>query len=578
MKQLENIGDAFRLLDLPAEVIDNILGHVPLHRDLLNFALASRFCSTMVIPRHTEYRVIDFEENEKDQLWTHLVQRPDLACNIREIHILYGDDAPTESFWGPTYHYPKDFLEMSPEPAPKTRQAIRDDMFEALRHMARLERVHWNWLPKRSKDLVLKVFDVLKTLPMLKHLSFYHPKTFSMDVPLAKHPLWTMTTLESLNLEGPAWPNLSWLELDHALMMAWFQSLSLLQFLRMDVGVFLSYSDELSFPDLRCLSLQGNSLQDIPLVKFLQRHSGLEEVSLPLRRLFQVPADLLPNLKRLACLPHVLLDLEAGHSRNRSPTDPPSWHLEHLHITAGQWGFGEHDARPFVDTFCDLTCIDRTALRALHLGVSGSVSALNKLANLYPGIEELYISPGLYRKDERRTQPIGFADTLLIFPHFLNLRVIHGNSIWTRLPEDILDVISIMPPDDRLIMFLPSPMDPKTNFALNACNHMQLIQIGNLCNEDGEWTDTAEVNHRIVSLARRCKKLERMDSHINEEEIIRIERKKVNRGNGKAMADWLGRGKVKAEILGWEEIQYSIEERCSRNPFETMPTRYADGI
>ncbi|TFK66453.1 hypothetical protein BDN72DRAFT_147169 [Pluteus cervinus] len=69
--------EVFRLLDLPAEVIDDTLGHVPLHRDLLNFALASRFCSSLAIPQHTEYRVVHFKNGDTDSTWIHLAQRID---------------------------------------------------------------------------------------------------------------------------------------------------------------------------------------------------------------------------------------------------------------------------------------------------------------------------------------------------------------------------------------------------------------------------------------------------------------------------------------------------------------------
>ncbi|TFK60390.1 hypothetical protein BDN72DRAFT_727487, partial [Pluteus cervinus] len=70
---------------LPAEVIQQILPEIELHRDLVNFACASRLCSQLVIPRHSEYRVLRLEETTSSHVWTHLVRRPDSACNIREI-------------------------------------------------------------------------------------------------------------------------------------------------------------------------------------------------------------------------------------------------------------------------------------------------------------------------------------------------------------------------------------------------------------------------------------------------------------------------------------------------------------
>ncbi|TFK66452.1 hypothetical protein BDN72DRAFT_147157 [Pluteus cervinus] len=181
-------GQVFRLLDLPSELIDNILGHVPLHRDLLNFASASRLCSSVVIPRHTEYRVVHFEDDDTDAIWTHLARRSDLASNIREIQVIY-DEAPNEFLSGTAHiHIPHGLFDMDLDFESETAEEFQQDILNVLGAMTRLEKVHWNWVPKRSKHLVQKVFDVLKTIPTLKHLSFNHPKKFSPDVTLEKHP------------------------------------------------------------------------------------------------------------------------------------------------------------------------------------------------------------------------------------------------------------------------------------------------------------------------------------------------------------------------------------------------------
>ncbi|TFK61265.1 hypothetical protein BDN72DRAFT_849866 [Pluteus cervinus] len=68
--------------DLPAEVIEHILSEIGLHRDLVNFACASRLCSQLAIPRHTQYRTLRIGTNTSAHIWAHLACRPDLACNI----------------------------------------------------------------------------------------------------------------------------------------------------------------------------------------------------------------------------------------------------------------------------------------------------------------------------------------------------------------------------------------------------------------------------------------------------------------------------------------------------------------
>ncbi|TFK67089.1 hypothetical protein BDN72DRAFT_725738, partial [Pluteus cervinus] len=71
--------------DLPVDVLQQIPPEIEDHRDLVNFACASHLCSQLIIPRHTEYRVLRLGTKNSSHIWAHLARRPDLARDIREI-------------------------------------------------------------------------------------------------------------------------------------------------------------------------------------------------------------------------------------------------------------------------------------------------------------------------------------------------------------------------------------------------------------------------------------------------------------------------------------------------------------
>ncbi|TFK66450.1 hypothetical protein BDN72DRAFT_844379, partial [Pluteus cervinus] len=201
---------------------------------------------------------------------------------------------------------------------------------------------------------------------------------------------------------------------------------------------------------------------------------------------------------------------------------------------------------------CDFAYLDHTTLRVLNIEVSGSVAAFIKLANVFPMIEEFSLS--LYQLHSGT-----FADVLLVLSHFHNLRVVHGSSIWVGLSDDEYQDSSQMPSDDDSKECYTAPV---TNFALNSCADPKSMLDEDLLDgdQDAKWVGNAAVNHRIWALARRCKKLERVDAPLDNQEVVRIARKNVNWGDVKVMADWLGVGKARVDAE-WQDIGYSILDR-----------------
>jgi hypothetical protein len=74
------------IFSLPEELLDEIVSELDHHKDLVAFALASRACANVVIPHHTQYRVVRVRY-PLPEMWAHLARRSDLTRNIRELHI-----------------------------------------------------------------------------------------------------------------------------------------------------------------------------------------------------------------------------------------------------------------------------------------------------------------------------------------------------------------------------------------------------------------------------------------------------------------------------------------------------------
>ena len=140
------------LLRLPDEILDDIASELDLHEDLINFALASHACANVVIPRHTQYRIIRVR-NAGFQLWAHLARRADIARNIREVHMCERHNYTTPDRLPTALIDPQLDLSQSPE-----ADCVRN-ICEALSHMSDLQVFSWCWNTtgpqQRSKPTIL---------------------------------------------------------------------------------------------------------------------------------------------------------------------------------------------------------------------------------------------------------------------------------------------------------------------------------------------------------------------------------------------------------------------------------------
>lgn len=123
-----------RLLDLASELVEEILFHVDLHVDLINFACTCRLAASFVIPRHSEYRVLVLGDLRL-ALWTHLASRPDFTRNYRKISF-----TPIQE--RSKYRLPKEFRKVRASDRVLTEEKLSRyarDMQKAFSYMQDLE-------------------------------------------------------------------------------------------------------------------------------------------------------------------------------------------------------------------------------------------------------------------------------------------------------------------------------------------------------------------------------------------------------------------------------------------------------
>jgi hypothetical protein len=72
------------IYQLPVELLEGVIHQVDRPSDLLNLALTCSAFRDVILPVHLEYRVISAAASQ-DDLWQHLLSRPDLARCVRRL-------------------------------------------------------------------------------------------------------------------------------------------------------------------------------------------------------------------------------------------------------------------------------------------------------------------------------------------------------------------------------------------------------------------------------------------------------------------------------------------------------------
>ena len=231
-----HIHRTMSLMSLARETLEEIASNLDSHRDLISLALVSPAWKAIIIPRHSQYRVIRIRV-DMPHLWAHLAQRADLARTIKAIHLYDEHDLSSPQIYPTTL---VDAIERADEPmgvGPKEKEdrKIRN-MCQALRHMTELREFAWtlssSTYPTSRSVQEEAIFLALSQCQSLAHLALwgrFAERVVGMDrhsgcgvfpvrlfvvrafagtaLTPAVRKLWKMSNLESLTVNGGAWVN-----------------------------------------------------------------------------------------------------------------------------------------------------------------------------------------------------------------------------------------------------------------------------------------------------------------------------------------------------------------------------------
>jgi hypothetical protein len=171
-------------LQLPIEVTEGILSEIDIHRDLIALALTSRSFTHLIIPHHSEYRVIRIR-HALPSTWVYLARRADLTRNIREVHLCARDDCTAPD------RYPTvlDDTMANVDWIPSQNRELYAQDFEANRlgnicralgHMKRLRVFTWaylwsnhRWPGGISPIFEERVLGVISKTPSVRHVALF---------------------------------------------------------------------------------------------------------------------------------------------------------------------------------------------------------------------------------------------------------------------------------------------------------------------------------------------------------------------------------------------------------------------
>ncbi|KAK7031706.1 F-box domain-containing protein [Favolaschia claudopus] len=402
-------------LRLPQELLDEIISDLE-HCDLVSLALVSRASSGLVIPRHTEYRVLR-TRHLLPAMWAHLARRADLTRNIREVHLCERLNKSTSD------RVPKSLISRSKDEQIThvvEERRIRN-ICTALGHMRRLHTFTWSWevdppsLPTIDTGHEDAILDVLSRKKSLRHIALAgmfgtHAPGIGLDQDSTLYPLWRFSNLTSISLRGDSWIRPT--NIPHLKRML-SRSAASLEFLEMPME-FTGLAD-LKFPYLRSLNLflQSGGMRSIDpcVVRFLSDHPGIEDLSwLPLGPVYVSPKAL-PALKRLRTNIQVVGMLE---SRT----------IESLDI---------YQLDPA--TLVELKNLPFENVRKIKLHAFGDLPSMYELAELFPNLVWLSM-PSRYGHFSLVCSPrlsclVNAAHYLL--PRFPKLEVFRGQGLWASV-------------------------------------------------------------------------------------------------------------------------------------------------
>ncbi|KIM44771.1 hypothetical protein M413DRAFT_66935 [Hebeloma cylindrosporum] len=446
------------ICQLPDEIIEEIVAELDQHKDLVAFALTSRICAALVIPHHTQYRILRMRSTVPD-VWAHLARRADLARNVREVHI-----SEPSNHWA-LDHYPTTLLDPQLDRNfSNAEESVRiRNICLALSHMHRLHTFTWSWKGVRGDQRPTSnpvhensILTVVSRHPSLEQLSLngrfaMHALHASIDTNSLMYPVWRLKDLRSLSLAGDTWAKLgNSKHLCHLL--AKSPNLEYLE-----VPLEFHHLAECKLPKLKKLKLvlQAGGLHvgiDRSRSRFLENHPSIEELDWSPVGIPQLAHDCLPNLKSLRSNRQLIIALNDPDFGSNAiglmtppstpltattpvPIEPlPAPDLPPPTIVRRIEDLDVHSLD--AQTLLDLKFLDRQALRRLKLHTFSDLSTLRDIAATFPKIEWLSLPSNHLPSDAPHPVQVSRDEWLDILPRFSKLQVFRGLGLWKSVKND----------------------------------------------------------------------------------------------------------------------------------------------
>ncbi|KAF8993773.1 hypothetical protein BDQ17DRAFT_1392538 [Cyathus striatus] len=399
-------------LQLPGEILDEILSEIDSHDHLASFTLASKACARLASPRHTQYRIIRVRHSMPD-MWAHLARRKDLARNIREVHI-----CDRRNYSAPDI-YPTKLVEevdLAPQNAEESIRVM--NLTDALRSMSMLHTFTWASSQDRIRPATHRSYEALilaavRNKTSLKHVGLdgrfgIYADSVNIDTKSIGYPAWTYSNLTSLYLYGDGWIKPS--NIAHVRRM--LERSPHLEHLELPLE-FRSF-EECRFPRLKRLKLflqsGATSAIDQSRAEFLHNHPTLEELYWFPIGMVSFSSECLPSLKVLKSSRQVLESIESQTVRR------PLECLDVMSVDA--------------EMLIRLQSLDRDALKKLRLHNLGDIEDMQHLAQLFPSITWLSLPSHHLPPGGILPLPISRTTWLALLPKFRNLEIFRGQGIW----------------------------------------------------------------------------------------------------------------------------------------------------
>ncbi|TFK63082.1 hypothetical protein BDN72DRAFT_964154 [Pluteus cervinus] len=416
-----------RLLDFASELVEEILFHVDLHVDLINFACTCKLAASFVIPRHSEYRVLVFGDLRL-ALWAHLASRPDFTRNLRKISF-----TPLQE--RSKCRLPRDFrsscTSADEDATPEQLTRYARDMQKAFSYMQDLEEL---LIAAGNGVMIAGVYSpallgaIVARKPRLRMLAIRHGSSFdklceSGDIRGDANYLTGLSHLHLSLGQGPKEPIPVGL---------WAQNARRLVYLSMPSDCFHSPLS-IQMPCLQTLRIYRASVQDSSSTfpDFLKQHPTIEDLSwFPTNEVVLRPGTL-PRLKVLLGTMSTLRALESSYSQlaEDATTPPEKYRIECLSILHGT-----------IETISSFKCFDWTSLRTFdfHNNLE-SPESLSLLARMCPQIHTLCF-PMSWGNGSWTQQTL-----LIALSQFAQLVYLPTRAIWSfidcRQQQEVTDLV-----------------------------------------------------------------------------------------------------------------------------------------